>query len=108
MHDALITELARFPDLSVISRTSAIRYKDTKKPLPEIAKELKVDGVVEGTLFWQPGGFRMTAQLVRASDRHAWARSYRRDLRDVLVVQGELAEAIARGPSTLGSEEERL
>jgi DNA-binding SARP family transcriptional activator/TolB-like protein/Flp pilus assembly protein TadD len=96
MHDALITELARFPDLTVISRTSMMRYRGTTKPLPEIAKELNVDGIVEGTLFWEPGRFRMNAQLVYASDRHAWAKSYRRDLRDVLVLQGELAGAIAR------------
>lgn len=96
MHDALITELARFPDLSVISRTSVMRYKGTKKSLPEIARALNVDAVVEGTLFWESGRFRMNAQLVRASDQHAWARSYQRDLRDVLALQGELAEAIAR------------
>jgi DNA-binding SARP family transcriptional activator/TolB-like protein len=96
MHDALIAELARFPDLSVISRTSMLRYRGTTKPLPEIAKELKVDGIVEATLFWEPGRFRMNAQLVHASDRHVWARSYRRNLRDVLVLQSELAGAIAR------------
>jgi DNA-binding SARP family transcriptional activator/TolB-like protein len=96
MHDALITELARYPDLSVISRTSMTQYKGTKKPLPEIARELKVDGVIEGTLQWERGTFRMNAQLVHASDRHVWAESYRRDLRDVLVLQEELAEAIAR------------
>ena len=96
MHDALITELARFPDLSVISRTSVMRYRGTTTPLPEIAKELKVDAIVEGTLLWEQGRFRMNAQLVYASERHAWARTYRRDLRDVLVLQGELAGAIAR------------
>jgi TolB-like protein/DNA-binding SARP family transcriptional activator len=96
MHDALITELARYPDLSVISRTSMTQYKGTKKPLPEIARELKVDAVIEGTLQWERGTFRMNAQLVHASDRHVWAESYRRDLRDVLALQEELAQAIAR------------
>ena len=96
MHDALITELARFPDLSVISRTSVMRYRGTTTTLPEIAKELKVDAIVEGTLLWEQGRFRMNAQLVYASDHHAWTRTYRRDLRDVLVLQAELASAIAR------------
>ena len=96
MHDALITELARYPDLSVISRTSMTRYKGTKKPIPEIARVLKVDGIIEGTLQWERGTFRMNVQLVHASDRHVWAESYRRDLRDVLVLQEELAETIAR------------
>jgi DNA-binding SARP family transcriptional activator/TolB-like protein len=98
MHDALITELARYPDLSVISRTSVMRYRgqDTL-PLPAIARELKVDGIVEGTLVWESGRVRMNAQLVHGpSDRHLWAESYARDLRDVLVLQSELAAAIAR------------
>jgi len=98
MHDALITELARYPDLSVISRTSVMRYRgQEKKPLPEIARELNVDGIVEGTLLWEGGRVRMNAQLVHGlSDRHLWTESYTRDLRDVLVLQGELARAIAR------------
>lgn len=96
MHDALITELARYPDLIVISRTSMTQYKGKTKPLPEIARELKADGVVEGTLLWERGRFRMNAQLIHASDRHVWAESYRRDLRDMLVLQSELAAAIAR------------
>lgn len=96
MHDVLITELARYPGLKVISRTSMARFKGTTTPLPEIAKELEVDALVEGTLQWERGRFRMNAQLVHASDQHMWADSYRRDLRDVLLVQGELAKAIAR------------
>ena len=97
MHDALITELARYPGLSVISRTSVMQYRGTKKTVPEIARELNVDGVVEGSVLQEGGKVRMTAQLVHGpSDRHVWAESYRRDLRDILVLQSELAEAIAR------------
>jgi TolB-like protein/DNA-binding SARP family transcriptional activator len=97
MHDALITELARYPGLSVISRTSMMQYKGTKKSLPDIARELRVDGLVEGSVLQEGGKVRMTAQLVHgSSDRHIWADSYRRDLRDILVLQAELAEAIAR------------
>jgi TolB-like protein len=97
MHDMLITELARYPELSVISRTSVLQYKGTKKPLPEIARELKVDGLVEGALLREGGRIRLTAQLVHGpSDKHLWAQRYERDLRDILLLQGELAEAIAR------------
>jgi DNA-binding SARP family transcriptional activator/TolB-like protein len=97
MHDALITELARYPDLKVISRTSVLRYRRTTKSLPEIARELKVDGLVEGTLLWEGGRVRMNVQLVHGpSDAHVWARSYKRDIREVLPLQAELAEAIAR------------
>jgi TolB-like protein/DNA-binding SARP family transcriptional activator/Flp pilus assembly protein TadD len=97
LHDVLITELARYPQLSVISRTSVLQYKGTKKRLPEIARELKVDGVVEGALLREGGRVRITAQLVHGpTDRHLWAQRYERDLRDVLLLQGELAEAIAR------------
>jgi TolB-like protein/DNA-binding SARP family transcriptional activator len=97
MHDVLITELARYPELSVISRTSVLRYKGTKQPLPDIARELGVDGVVEGAVLREGGRVRMTAQLVHGpSDRHVWADRYERDVRDVLMLQAELAEAIAR------------
>ena len=97
VHDELITDLARYPELSVISRTSVLRYRGTTKPLPEIAKELHVDGVVEGTLLREKGRVRMNAQLVHGpSDRHLWAQSYTRDLRDVLDLQREIAGAIAR------------
>jgi TolB-like protein/DNA-binding SARP family transcriptional activator len=97
MHDALITELARYPQLKVISRTSVMQYKGTKRRLPDIARELKVDGVVEGTLMRDGGRVRMNAQLVHGpTDRHLWAQRYERDLRDILLLQAELAEAIAR------------
>jgi TolB-like protein/DNA-binding SARP family transcriptional activator/Flp pilus assembly protein TadD len=97
MHDLLITELARYPQLSVISRTSVMQYRGTKKSLPEIARELKVDGLVEGAMLREGARVRITAQLVHGpSDRHLWAKSYERDLRDILLLQGDLADAIAR------------
>ena len=97
MHDALIGELARYPDLTVISRTSVIQYKGTKKRLPEIARELKVQGVVEGTVLREGERVRVNVQLLHGpSDRHLWAKSYERDLRQILVLQGELTQAIAR------------
>ena len=97
MHDALIGELARYPDLTVISRTSVVQYRGTKKRLPEIAGELKVQGVIEGTILREGQRVRINVQLLHGpSDRHLWARSYERDLRDILLLQGELAEAIAR------------
>ena len=96
MHDALITELARYPQLKVISRTSMLQYRGTKKSLPEIARELQVDGLVEGTLLQNGGRLRMNAQLVHGpTDRHLWAKRYERDLRDILLLQAELAQAIA-------------
>ncbi len=95
MTDALTTDLAQIHSLRVISGTSAAHYKDTKKTLPEIAKELNVDGVVEGTVFRSGDHVRITAQLVDAPiDRHLWARSYERDLRDVIRMQDEVARDI--------------
>lgn len=97
LHDVLITELARYPDLSVISRTSTSLYTGTRQTVPEIAQELNVDAVVEGAVVRDEGRVRITAQLVRGrSDRHLWAERYERDLRDVIILQGEIAEAIAR------------
>jgi TolB-like protein/DNA-binding SARP family transcriptional activator/Flp pilus assembly protein TadD len=97
MHDALITELARYAGLRVISRTSVMQYRGKERPLRDIARELGVDGVVQGTLLWEGGRVRINAQLVHGpSDRHLWAKSYTRDPREVLVLQAELAEEIAR------------
>jgi TolB-like protein/Tfp pilus assembly protein PilF len=96
MTDELITDLARFGELKVISHTSVERYKDTKRPLPEIARELGVDAVVEGRVMRAGERVRITAQLIDArTDRHIWADSYERDLRDVLALQDEVARAIA-------------
>ncbi len=96
MTEALITDLSRIGSLRVISRTSAMRYRDTTKPLPEIARELHVDGIVEGSVLRSGDRVRITAQLIRASDdRHLWAESYERELRDILALQGAVAQAIA-------------
>src|SRR6266853_3788332 len=96
MTDQLITNLAQISALKVISRTSAMRYKGTKKSLPEIARELHVDAVVEGAVMWMGGRVRISAQLIEApTDHHLWAASYERDLRDVLSMQEEVTRAIA-------------
>jgi eukaryotic-like serine/threonine-protein kinase len=96
MTEALITDLAQIGALRVISRTSAMRYKGSDKPLPEIARELNVDGLVEGSVLRAGDRVRITAQLIHAaSDQHLWAKSYERDLRDVLALQSEVARAIA-------------
>jgi len=97
MTDVLITELAKIGSLRVISRTSSMQYKKTGKPLPEIARELNVDAVVEGTALRSGNRVRITAQLLHApTDRHLWAESYERDLSDVLALQSEVARAIAK------------
>jgi serine/threonine-protein kinase len=96
MTDALITDLAQISALRVISRTSAMRFKSSDRPLPHIARELRVDAVVEGSALLSGGRVRLTAQLVEAAgDRTLWARSYERDLTDVITLQRELASAIA-------------
>jgi len=96
MTDQLTTDLAKVGSLHVISRTSVMRYKGTKKSLPEIARELNVDGIVEGSVMRSGQQVRITAQLIHApTDRHLWAETYERDLGDVLKLQSEVAEAIA-------------
>jgi TolB-like protein len=98
MTDELITGLAQIKALRVISRTSAMRYKGTGKSLREIARELNVDAVVEGSVLRSGDRVRITAQLIQAStDRHLWAQSYERDMRDVLALQSEVARAIVEG-----------
>jgi len=97
MTDALITDLAKISALRVISRTSVMHYKKTGKTIPEIARELNVDAIVEGSVQSSGNRVRVTAQLIRAaSDQHLWADSYERDLGDVLGLQDEVALAIAR------------
>jgi len=96
MTEALITDLAQIGALRVISRTSAMRYKGSDKPLPEIARELNVDAFVEGSVLRAGDRVRITAQLIHAAtDQHLWAKSYERDLVDVLALQSEVARAIA-------------
>jgi TolB-like protein/DNA-binding winged helix-turn-helix (wHTH) protein len=94
--DALITDLAQIVALKVISRTSIMRYKNTQKTLPEIARELNVDGIVEGTVQRSGDRVRISAQLVQGTtDAHIWAKSYERDMRDVLTLEGEAAKSVA-------------
>jgi TolB-like protein/DNA-binding winged helix-turn-helix (wHTH) protein/Flp pilus assembly protein TadD len=95
--EALITCLAKISALRVISRTTAMHYKGVRRPLPEIARELQVGGIVEGTVMRSGQRVRISAQLLDArSDTHLWAESYDRDLRDILALQSEVAHAIAR------------
>ncbi len=97
MTDALTTDLAKLASLRVISRTSAMRYKGTKKGVPQIARELRVDGVIEGSVVRSGNRVRVTAQLIQASsDQHLWAETYEQDLGDVLRLQGDVAQAIAK------------
>jgi serine/threonine-protein kinase len=96
MTEALIADLAQIEALRVISRTSVMQYKGVKKPLPQIARELNVDAVIEGSVLRSGDRVRITAQLIQAvTDKHLWAQSYERDLRDVLALQSEVAGAIA-------------
>src|SRR5262249_1076799 len=96
MTDALITNLGQIGSLKVISRTSVMGYKGTRKPLPEIAKALDVDGIVEGAVIRSGERVRVDAQLIEAStDRHFWAKTYERNLGDVIALQNEVAQAIA-------------
>lgn len=109
MTEALITDLAKIQALRVISRTSVMQYKGVKKPLPEIAKELGVDGIVEGSVQRAGDRVRITAQLIEAaSDRHLWAQSYERDSRDVFALQSDVAQAIAREIRVTVSPEEKI
>jgi TolB-like protein/DNA-binding winged helix-turn-helix (wHTH) protein/Flp pilus assembly protein TadD len=96
MTDELITGLAQIRALRVISRTSVMAYKHLRKPLPEIARELNVDAVVEGTVLRSGEQVRITAQLIEArADKHLWAESYEGNLRDTLALQKKVASAIA-------------
>lgn len=95
MTDALITELAQFSSLRVISRTSAMHYKGSHQALPEIARELNVDAVVEGSMIRSGNRVRITAQLLEArSDRHLWAKAYDRDVSEIVSVQQDIADSI--------------
>lgn len=98
MTDELIGELAQIASLHVISRTSVMRYKGTgRKTLPEIARELRADAVIEGTVTKAGGRVRITAQLIRGrDDRHLWSQRYERDLTDVFGLQADVARAVAR------------
>jgi TolB-like protein/DNA-binding winged helix-turn-helix (wHTH) protein/Tfp pilus assembly protein PilF len=96
MTDELITELGQITDLRVISRTSAMTYKGTHKSLPQIARDLNVDAVVEGAVLRSGSQVRITAQLILAdADKQLWAKSYEGELRDTLTLQSQVARAIA-------------
>ncbi len=93
--DALITSLAQRKELHVISLTSVMAYKNLNRPIAEIARELKVDHIVEGSVLRSRNRVRITAQLIEAAtDRHLWAESYERDLSDVITMQGEVSRRI--------------
>jgi eukaryotic-like serine/threonine-protein kinase len=97
MTEALTTDLAKIESLKVISRTSTMQYKAAKKSLPAIARELRADAIIEGSVQRAGNRVRVTAQLVRAADdRHLWAETYERDFRDVLALQDDVASAIAK------------
>ncbi len=96
--DALITDLSKLGALKVISRTSAMQYKGSKKTTREIAKELGVDAIVEGAVTREDGRVRISARLTQAaSETVLWAENYERDLKDLLSLQGEVARQIAAG-----------
>ena len=114
MTEELTSTLAQVGALKVISRTSSMQYKGTKKSLPEIGRELGADAVIEGSVLRAGDRVRVTAQLVRAStDEHLWAQSYERDLKDVLALQSGVARLIAgevakvlspRGPTNFAAD----
>ncbi len=96
MTESLISMLSKIKELRVISRTSSMAYRDSDKTLPQIARELNVDAVVEGSVLRAGDRVRITAQLIQASsDEHLWSDSYERDLKNVLALQREVAKAIA-------------
>jgi len=97
MTEALITDLGKVRALRVISRTSVMRYKDTKKPLPEIARELQVDALVEGTVARSGDRLRITANLIQAApEKHIWAETYERNLSDIIALQNDVARTITQ------------
>jgi TolB-like protein/Flp pilus assembly protein TadD len=107
MTEALIGSLSTIHDLRVISRTSVMRFKNTQLTVPEIARTLHVDAIVEGSVIRGGNRIRIHAQLIRAAtDEHFWSESYDRDLRDVLDLQSDVAQAIARKVQVTVSGEE--
>jgi pentatricopeptide repeat protein len=111
MTEALIARLSTIHSLRVISRTSAMQFKGTRKSVPAIGKELNVDAVIEGSVLRSGDKIRVTVQLIRAdTDEHLWADTYDRELRDVLGLQSEVAQSIARKvqATVTGEEHARL
>ena len=108
MTDALIAQLGQIGELKVISRTSVMVYKGAKKPLPLIAKELNVDAVLEGSVQRSGDKVRINAELIQASsDRLLWAKSYERDMRDILSLQSAIAKAVVDEVEVKVSPQER-
>jgi TolB-like protein/DNA-binding winged helix-turn-helix (wHTH) protein len=97
MTDELTTMLAKDSTLRVVSRTSAMQYKGAHRPLPEIARELGVDGILEGSISRSGDKVHMTVQLIQApTDTHLWAESYDRNANDIVTLPGEAAQTIAK------------
>jgi len=97
IHEDLLTQLALLGDLKVVSRTSVLEYRDTKKNSRQIASELGVSALLEGSVRRAGNQVRVTAQLIDAgNDKHLWAKSYDRELKDIFAIQSELATEIAR------------
>jgi serine/threonine protein kinase/cytochrome c-type biogenesis protein CcmH/NrfG len=108
MTDALIAELSKIKALRVISRTSVMRYKKAEKPLPQIAKELNVTAIIEGSVQRAQDEVRITAQLIRAApEKHLWANSFIKDFKNILALQSEVAQAIAKEINITMTAEER-
>jgi TolB-like protein/DNA-binding winged helix-turn-helix (wHTH) protein len=111
LHEALITDLSKISSLKVISRQSSMRYRTSNKLVPEIAQELNVDAVIEGSVLLVGERVRVTAQLIHGqTDEHMWAETYDRDLQDVFALLGEVARAITDEIEIvlMPQEEERL
>jgi TolB-like protein/DNA-binding winged helix-turn-helix (wHTH) protein/Tfp pilus assembly protein PilF len=110
MTDAIITELGRFGTLRVISLQSVLRYKGSDKPLPEIARELKVEAVVEGSVLRSGDHLRINAQLVQAApEKHLWSNGFDGDASDVLRLQSDVAAGVARAARVAATpEQEKL
>jgi len=111
MTEALIARLSGMHDLRVISRTSVMQFKNSQLSVPDIARLLHVDAIVEGSVMRQDNRIRVTAQLIRGStDEHFWSETYDRELRDVFAVQSELAQSIAEKVqvTVTGAEHARL
>ena len=107
MTEALITELAKISALKVISRTSVMQYKGARQSLPEIARALGVNGIIEGSVLREGDQVKIAVQLIYApGDKHLWAQDYVRDLRNILALQSEVARAIAKQVKTTLTPEE--
>jgi TolB-like protein/Tfp pilus assembly protein PilF len=108
MTEALIGRLSNIHDLRVISRTSAMHFKDTQLSVPEIARTLRVDAIVEGSVIREGSWIRVTAQLIRgATDEHFWSETYDRELGDALALESEVAQSIAQRVEASVTGEER-